>query len=127
MTDKIKPVDNDGNAVAVGEVISPATPAPPDTKAGSTADLKALHADLTNAYREYLEMAKIKPSMLNPGMLGLIQQFLKSNDIKAEEPTAVELNDLDKRLSQKRRLEKRRRARPKIITLTDLSNQQNDK
>lgn len=42
------------------------------------------HADLTVAYREYLELAKIKPNMLNPSMLGLIEQFLRYNEITAE-------------------------------------------
>lgn len=84
-----------------GEIIPPAKPAPRGTKSGSTEDLKALHADLTAAYREYLEMAKIKPSMLNPAMLTLIQQFLRQNEITAEAPQQVERSALEKRLARK--------------------------
>ena len=93
-----------GNAqqVAEGEVFPPASPPPLGTKAGSTEDLKALHADLTNAYREYLEVAKIKPSMLNPAMLSLIQAFLRHNEVKAEAPKQSEMNALEKRLQQRR-------------------------
>jgi hypothetical protein len=71
MTKTKDPAEGAGREVAVQEVFPPAPPAPRGTKSGSTEDLKALHADLTAAYREYLEMAKIKPSMLNPAMLGL--------------------------------------------------------
>jgi hypothetical protein len=93
----------DGLGGAVGEVFPPASPATTDTKAGSTEDLKALHADLTAAYRDYLEMAKIKPSELNPAMLALIQQFLRHNEITAEAPQQAEFNAMEKRLEQKRK------------------------
>lgn len=91
-----------GAKVAAGDILPPAHPAPSGTKAGSTEDLKALHADLTGAYREYLEMAKIKPTMLNPAMLGLIQQFLRHNEITAEAPQQEEMDALQHRLEQRR-------------------------
>ena len=100
-----------------GEVIPPAMPAPRGTKAGSTEDLKALHADLTNAYREYLEMAKIKPDMLSPTMLGLIQQFLRQNEITAEAPQQAEMTALEKRLEQKRKARERGLESQKIVNL----------
>jgi hypothetical protein len=99
MTKTKDPAEGAGREVAVQEVYPPAPPAPRGTKSGSTEDLKALHADLTAAYREYLEMAKIKPSMLNPAMLGLIQQFLRHNEIAAEAPQQAEMNALEKRLA----------------------------
>lgn len=104
-----------------GEVIPPATPAPTGTKAGSTEDLNALHADLTTTYREYLEMAKIKPDMLNPSMLGLIQQFLRQNDITAEAPQKAEMRALEKRLEQKRKARERGLESQKIVSLNQTS------
>ena len=106
------PAPKGAQAVAVQEVFPPARPVPTGTKAGSTEDLKCLHADLTTAYREYLEMAKIKPQMLNPAMLGLIQQFLRQNDITAEAPQQAEVDALQKRLEQKRKA----RANALVIT-----------
>jgi len=91
--------------------------APRGTKAGSTEDLKALHSDLTAAYREYLEMAKIKPSMLNPSMLALIQQFLRYNEITAEAPQQAEMSALEKRLEQKRKARERGLESQKIVSL----------
>ena len=90
-------------AVAVVEVL-PSTTTTGRSRAGSAGDLKALHADLTAAYQEYLEMAKIKPSMLSPAMLGLIQQFLRHNEITAEAPQKAEIGALQGRLEQRRKL-----------------------
>lgn len=104
MTKKNEPDEGAGREVAVQEVFPPAPLAPQGTKSGSTEDLKALHSDLTTTYREYLEMAKIKPSMLNPAMLGLIQQFLRHNEITAEAPQKTEMNALEERLKQRRKL-----------------------
>ncbi len=104
-------------AVAVQEVFPPARPAPSGTKAGSTEDLKSLHADLTCAYREYLEMAKVKPQMLNPAMLGLIQQFLRHNEITAEAPQQAEINALQKRLEHKRKAREIDLDNQKIVNL----------
>lgn len=84
----------------VGEVFPPA---PRGTKAGSAEALKALHADLTAAYRQYLDAAKLKPAMLSPAMLGRIQQFLKDNEVTAEPPQADERDALQNRLDQRRR------------------------
>ena len=89
--------------VVQGDITLPARPADGNTRAGRTEDLKALHAELTTTYRDYLEMAKIKPTMLNPAMLGLIQQFLRHNDITAEAPQRSEVDALEKRLDQRRR------------------------
>lgn len=100
-----------------GDVLPPVTPASAETKAGSNEDLKALHADLTNAYREYLEMVKIKPSMLNPAMLSLIQTFLRHNEITAEAPMQSETHALEKRLEQKRKARERGLASQKIVNL----------
>lgn len=101
MTEHNEAVTDGLHAVAVGEVIPPAGRG---TKAGSTEALKALHADLTAAYQHYLEMAKIKPSMLNPAMLGLIQQFLKHNEITAEVPQKDEVASMQARLEHRRKL-----------------------
>jgi hypothetical protein len=106
-----------GKAVTAGEIFSPAQPAGHDAKAGRTEDLKALHADLTTAYREYLEMAKIKPAMLNPAMLGLIQQFLRHNEITAEAPQQAEMDALQRRLEQKRKARESDLARQNIVNL----------
>lgn len=106
-----------GQAVAAQEVFPPARPAPSGTKAGSTEDLKALHAALTTAYREYLEMAKIKPQMLNPAMLGLIQQFLRHNDIAAEAAQQTEVDALQKRLEQKRKARENALKGQNVVTL----------
>ena len=112
-----RPAEKGGKLVAWGEVLPPAQPTLDASKAGSTEDLKALHADLTTAYREYLEMAKIKPAMLNPAMLGLIQQFLRHNDITAEAPQRAEMGALEKRLQQKRKARENDIARQNILTL----------
>lgn len=123
MTEQTDPAVKTGETMPVetrclrGEIIPPATPAPRGTKAGSTEDLKALHADLTNAYREYLEMAKIKPDMLNPSMLGLIQQFLRQNEITAEAPQNAERSALEKRLAQKRKARENGTKAQKIVNL----------
>lgn len=100
-----------GAVVAAGDIFPPALPASRDTKAGSTEDLKALHAELTATYREYLDMAKVKPSLLNPAMLGLIQQFLRHNAVTAEAPKQAELDALQKRLAQKRKTREASMAR----------------
>lgn len=102
MTKQRHPVSTGTEAVAVGEVFPPAPLTTSDTKAGSTGDLKALHADLTATYRDYLEMAKIKPSMLSPAMLGLIQTFLRHNEITAEVPQRAEVDAMQRRLEQKK-------------------------
>ncbi|MGR3795581.1 hypothetical protein [Vannielia sp. SX4] len=115
------PAQGKGKTVAVQEVLPPAPPAPLGTQAGRTEDLKALHADLTIAYREYLEMAKIKPSMLNPAMLGLIQQFLRHNEITAEAPQQSEFNALEARLRQKRKARSEGISRQNIVTLSQSS------
>jgi hypothetical protein len=117
MTKTKDPAEGAGREVAVQEVYPPAPPAPRGTKSGSTEDLKALHADLTAAYREYLEMAKIKPSMLNPAMLGLIQQFLRHNEIAAEAPQQAEMNALEKRLEERRKRREADLASQKIVNL----------
>lgn len=103
--------------VAEGEVFPPARPASFGSKAGSTEDLKALHADLTNAYREYLEMGKIKPSMLNPAMLSLIQTFLRHNEVKAEALKQSEMNALEKRLQQRRAARENDHQTQNIVSL----------
>jgi len=118
MTEHKDPTPNEGKAVAVQEVFPPARPAPSGTKAGSTEDLKSLHADLTTTYREYLEMAKIKPQMLNPTMLGLIQQFLRHNEIAAEAPQQAEVDALQKRLEQKRKAREIATSGQNIVTLS---------
>lgn len=107
-----------GQAVAVGEVLPPQQPATCGTKAGSTADLKALHADLTTTYREYLEMAKIKPSMLSPAMLGLIQQFLRHNEITAEAPQRDEADSLQRRFAVRRAAREGTMASPRSVHLS---------
>jgi len=117
MTKTKDPAEGAGREVAVQEVYPPAPPAPHGTKSGSTEDLKALHSDLTAAYREYLEMAKIKPSMLNPAMLGLIQQFLRHNEIAAEPPQAAEMNALEKRLEERRKRREADLGSQKIVNL----------
>lgn len=117
MTKKDNLAPHEDQSGAVGEVFPPATPAPIGTKAGSAEDLKALHADLTNAYREYLEMAKIKPAMLNPAMLGLIQTFLRHNEVTAEAPKQEEMNALERRLQQRREAREKDREGQKIVTL----------
>lgn len=86
-----------------GEVIPPSPPADADTKAGSNAELKALHADLTRLYRDYLQLAQSNPKLINPGMISLIQTFLKNNQITGEAPQHAEVSDLKKRLAAKRR------------------------
>lgn len=111
------PAEGAGREVAVQEVYPPAPPAPRGTKSGSTEDLKALHADLTAAYREYLEMAKIKPSMLNPAMLSLIQTFLRHNEIAAEAPQKAEIDALERRLQQRRKRRELNSDGKKIVNL----------
>lgn len=110
-------ITNNGMMAEAGDIMPPARPAGDGTKAGRAEDLKALHADLTGTYREYLEMAKIKPSMLNPAMLGLIQQFLRHNDITAEAPQQAEVDALQKRLEQKRLARGNDLARQNITSL----------
>lgn len=117
MTDETDAANGGHQAPAVEEVFPPLHPAPLGTHAGRTEDLKALHADLTTAYREYLEMAKIKPTMLNPAMLGLIQQFLRHNEITAEAPQQTEMHALEKRLTQKRKARKEDLRSQKIVSL----------
>lgn len=118
MNEHEHPAPCSGQTVAVGEVLPPRHPAPGDTKAGSTADLKALHADLTAAYRDYLEMAKIKPSMLSPTMLGLIQQFLRHNEIIAEAPQRDEADSLQRRFAVRRAAREGTMASPRSVHLS---------
>lgn len=110
-------MSKDKDALMIGEVLPPALPAQSGTKAGSTDDLKSLHADLTTTYREYLEMVKIKPSLLNPAMLGLIQQFLRHNEITAEAAQKSEMDALQRRLEQKRKARGDDLARQNIVNL----------
>ncbi|WP_333814846.1 hypothetical protein [Tabrizicola sp.] len=117
MTDHEHHTPNETGAVALQEVFPPLRPAPRGTQAGSIEDLKSLHADLTCAYREYLEMAKVKPQMLNPAMLGLIQQFLRHNEITAEAPQQAEMNALQKRLEHKRKARAIDLGNQKIVNL----------
>lgn len=117
MTKQRHPVSTGTETVAVGEVFPPAPLTTNDTKAGSTADLKALHADLTATYRDYLEMAKIKPSMLSPAMLGLIQTFLRHNEITAEAPQRVEATDLQRRLEERRKARNNDTVRQKLLNI----------
>lgn len=117
MTEQMHPVTMGTEVVAVGEVFPPAPPADREAKAGSTEVLKALHADLTATYREYLEMAKIKPTMLSPSMLGLIQQFLRHNEITAEAPQRAEMGALQGRLEQRRKVRENSRTHQNRINL----------
>ena len=55
--------------------------------------------------------------MLNPAMLGLIQQFLRQNDITAEAPQQAEVDALQKRLEQKRKARDSALNSQKIVTL----------
>lgn len=110
MSKQNTPAMNGGTVVARGEVLPPARVAAVGTKAGSTDELKALHADLTQAYRDYLEAGKIKPANLSPAMLGLIQQFLRHNEITAEAAKDVETDAMRRRLDQQRIRHERRTA-----------------
>ncbi|TGN67334.1 hypothetical protein E4L95_05365 [Paracoccus liaowanqingii] len=123
MTKDSNPATKRGQVVAMGEVFPPAAATDSGTKAGSTADLKALHADLTDTYREYLDMAKAKPSMLNPAMLGLIQTFLRHNEITAEAPQKAEATELQRRLEDRIKTRDIAIAR---ISRTGLGQTQND-
>lgn len=114
MTEQSNPATQGGQLVGAGDVLPPAAIG---TKAGSADDLKALHADLTATYREYLDMAKIKPSLLNPAMLGLIQQFLRHNEITAEAGQTSEIDALQKRLEQKRKARGDSITRQNIVNL----------
>lgn len=120
MTKQRHPVSTGTETVAVGEVFPPAPLTSNDTKAGSTGDLKALHADLTATYRDYLEMAKIKPSMLSPAMLGLIQTFLRHNEITAEVPQRAEATDLQRRLEERRKTRSKAMASQGLINLSQI-------
>ena len=100
-----------------GEVIPPAPPASADAKAGSNAELKALHADLTRLYRDYLQLAQSNPKLINPGMISLIQTFLKNNQITGEAPQHAEVADLHKKLLAQRRRRREEALEQKTVTL----------
>lgn len=62
-------------------------------------------------------MAKIKPSMLTPAMLSLIQTFLRHNEVTAEAPKQSEMNALERRLQKRQAARENDHETQNIVSL----------